>query len=115
MRAWDRFDRAAHDVAATRRRRARSNARVAPSDDDARDGGGERRRASREGGIDRARDLKVDLAKTRRERAGARARMTQGMGVSTSDPSSLPPLVEAKKWTTAGWLGRGRARDGTSG
>ena len=99
----------------TRRRRARSNARVAPSDDDARDGGGERRRASREGGIDRARDLKVDLAKTRRERAGARARMTQGMGVSTSDPSSLPPLVEAKKGTTAGWLGRGRAREDASG
>jgi len=115
VRAKDRFDRAAHDVAATRRRRARSNRRVAPSDDDARDGGGERRRASREGGIDRARDLKVDLAKTRRERAGARARMTQGMGVSTSDPSSLPPLVEAKKGTTAGWLGRGRAREDASG
>ena len=35
--------------------------------------------------------------------------------MSTSDPSSLPPLVEAKKGTTAGWLGRGRAREDASG
>lgn len=54
--------------------------------------------------------LRAPISRTTGADAGRerieRAEMTQGMGVSTSDPSSLPPLVEKR-----GWMGRGKPTD----